>query len=437
MRHSFFVVTCRKMWYYISYNRIIVGCIKKWGVDMEKNDNCIYIQMLGEFSIRRGERTLNSESNRSKKVMNLIEFLVANRNATVSQEKLIESVWDGEEFDNPLNTLKNMAYRARNILKSLWAEDEQIVDLIKFEGNTYVWNNSVPCVVDIEEMEKLSKEVEKEQFGKEEKLTRLYTIFELYKGEFLPKSSFYEWVIHLNAYYHSLFSKNTKLLLGMLKEEERYEDVATICEKYNRFYSYDEDVHVKLLEAYAKTSRLNEAVSHYNFIEELFFEEFGVGLSEETVKFYRELSKSAHNVEYDICNIQSDLIEAATERGAFFCDYDIFKNIYRLQSRMLQRNGASVFFALFTIVDVRGDMPDKEVIKKTITLLKNIMVDSLRMSDVVSKYSTLQLVALLPYTSYENGQKVCARIEEQFKNKNKNSKIKLVSRLQAIEPVEM
>ena len=404
---------------------------------MKREDNRIYIQMLGEFSIQRGDRTLDSESNRSKKVINLIEFLIANRNATVSQEKLIESVWDGEEFDNPLNTLKNMAYRARNVLKSLWAEDEQIVDLIKFEGNTYVWNNSVECVVDIEELERLSEEVEKGQLNKDERIVCLYKLFDLYKGEFLPKSSFYEWVIHLNAYYHSLFSKNTKLLLGLLREDGRYEDVASICEKYNRFYSYDEDVHVKLLEAYVKTARFKEAATHYQFIEELFFEEFGVGLSEETVKFYRELTKSAHNVEYDIRNIQTDLAEVVSGRGAFFCDYDIFKNIYRLQSRMLQRNGAAVYFALFTIVDVQGDMPGKEVIKKSITLLKNIMVDSLRMSDVVSKYSTLQLVALLPYTSYENGQKVCERIEEQFRNKNKNFKIKLVSRLQAIEPAEM
>ncbi|MBR6638702.1 MAG: winged helix-turn-helix domain-containing protein, partial [Lachnospiraceae bacterium] len=246
---------------------------------MKREDNRIYIQMFGEFSIQRGDRILDSESNRSKKVINLIEFLIANRNATVSQEKLIESVWDGEEFDNPLNTLKNMAYRARNVLKSLWAEDEQIVDLIKFEGNTYVWNNSVECVVDIEELERLSEEVEKGQLNKDERIVCLYKLFDLYKGEFLPKSSFYEWVIHLNAYYHSLFSKNTKLLLGLLREDGRYEDVASICEKYNRFYSYDEDVHVKLLEAYVKTARFKEAATHYQFIEELFFEEFGVGLS--------------------------------------------------------------------------------------------------------------------------------------------------------------
>lgn len=404
---------------------------------MENDNNRFYIQMFGEFSIRRGDRTLDSEANRSKKVMNLIEFLIANRNVTVSQEKLVESVWDGEEFDNPLNTLKNMAYRARNVLKSLWAEDEQPIDLIKYEGNTYVWNNAVECVVDTEEMERLSGEVERGQFNRQEKIEKLSKIFNLYKGEFLPKSSFCEWVIHLNAYYHSLFTKNTKLLLELLHEDDRFGDIATVCEKYNCFYAYDEDVHVMLLEAYAKTSRLQKVAEHYQHIEELFFEEFGVGLSEETIKFYRELTKSVHNVEYDIRNIQTDLAEAVLSRGAFFCDYDIFKNIYRLQSRMLQRNGASVYFVLFTISDISGGMPDKEIIKRSIMLLKDILVDSLRMSDVVSKYSTLQLVVLLPYTSYENGQKVCARIEEQFRNKNKNSKIKLVSRLQAIEPVEM
>lgn len=395
------------------------------------------IQMLGEFSIKKDNASVGDDSVRAKKVLNLIEFLVANRKSVISQDKLMEAVWEGEVFDNPLNTLKNMAYRARNVLKVLCEDSDTGIELIKFEGNTYVWNNEIECVVDIEEMERLWNAAQDAECPRDKKIECLYRIQELYKGEFLPKASYCEWVILLNTYYQSVYTKSTKALIELLKEEDSFYDISAICEKYNCIYPYEESIHALLLEAYARSSRLQKTVEHYNYITESFFKEFGIGLTQETVLLYKALTKKAHNVELDIENIQGDLKEADKEKGAFFCDYDVFKNIYRLQARMIQRNGASIYFGLFTITDLEGDMPGKEVVKKTIILLKEILTGSLRRSDVVSKYSTTQMVVLLPYTSYENGLKVCERILQQFSLRNKSRRIKLLSRLQALEPVEI
>lgn len=395
------------------------------------------IQMLGEFSIKKDNAAVGDDSVRAKKVLNLIEFLVANRKSVISQDKLMEAVWEGEEFDNPLNTLKNMAYRARNVLKVLGEDSDTGIELIKFEGNTYIWNNEIECVVDIEEMERLWNAAQDSECPRDKKIECLYRIQELYKGEFLPKASYCEWVIHLNTYYQSVYTKSTKALIELLKENGSFYDISAICEKYNCIYPYEESIHALLLEAYAKSSRLQKAVEHYNYITESFFKEFGIGLTQETVLLYKALTRKAHNVELDIENIQGDLKEADKENGAFFCDYDVFKNIYRLQARMIQRNGASIYFGLFTITNLEGDMPDKEAVKKAIILLKEVLTGSLRRSDVVSKYSTTQMVVLLPYTSYENGLKVCERILQQFSHGNKNRRIKLLSRLQALEPVEI
>lgn len=81
---------------------------------MVNNQNdTVKVKMLGGFSISFKDRELTDDQGRTKKVWTLIEYLLANYGTSVSQERLIEAVWPGEEYDNPLNALKNLVYRAR------------------------------------------------------------------------------------------------------------------------------------------------------------------------------------------------------------------------------------------------------------------------------------------------------------------------------------
>ena len=91
----------------------------------------LMIKMFGEFSIRRGDIVVSNDQSRTKKVWMLLEYLVANRHTEISQEKLIELLWDDEDCDAPLNALKNLIYRCRKTLSVL--DPEGKVDFIKVE----------------------------------------------------------------------------------------------------------------------------------------------------------------------------------------------------------------------------------------------------------------------------------------------------------------
>ena len=78
---------------------------------MEKQEtlaenNKIAVKMLGEFSIQCGDRVVTDNVGRVKKVWMLIEYLLANRDKSVSQEKIIDILWSEEECENPTNALK-------------------------------------------------------------------------------------------------------------------------------------------------------------------------------------------------------------------------------------------------------------------------------------------------------------------------------------------
>ena len=67
------------------------------------------VRMLGDFSIRRGDREVMKKGNRSKKIWLLIGILLINRGQRLSQDHLIRLLWrDGDECIDPANSLKNL-----------------------------------------------------------------------------------------------------------------------------------------------------------------------------------------------------------------------------------------------------------------------------------------------------------------------------------------
>lgn len=106
-----------------------------------------------------------------------------------------------------------------------------------------------------------------------------------------------------------------------------------------------------------------------------------------------------HNVEMDLAAIKEDLGEVSRLPGAFFCDYAIFKNIYRVNARVMARSGMPIHIGLITVTDNRGEVPDVNTIKRVMAELQALVVEHLRRGDTVAMYSSTQLVLMLPQTT--------------------------------------
>ena len=128
---------------------------------------------------------------------------------------------------------------------------------------------------------------------------------------------------------------------------KRYTDAIHVCETSIVHSPFEEEVHRLLMLAYAKDGRSRKAVDHYQQISRQFYDEFGVTMNPETVKLYRKIAQSMHNVEMDLGVIKEDLMEVSRLPGAFYCDYAIFKNIYRVNARSMVRTMSFKGFMYF------------------------------------------------------------------------------------------
>ncbi|MGM9521424.1 MAG: BTAD domain-containing putative transcriptional regulator [Oscillospiraceae bacterium] len=376
------------------------------------DEKTVKVNMLGEFSIS-GEGSgcvVSDQNNRSKKVLMLLEYLLTFRTREISQNELIELLWPDDDTDEPANTLKTLLHRTRSALDGLGAGIGK--SLIICRRGTYAWNNAVNTEIDAEQFENFCKL--SEDGSDEERLKYLLEAIKLYKGDFLPKSSTELWAVPLTTYYHTLYLNTVHEAVELLKKAGRYDEIVSICQHAVTIDPFDEQLHLAIINALSAGGMQQAAMNHYNHVTELFMDKFGITPSQELTALYKELVKATNSTEMNLGIIRDELRESEKTRGAFFCEYEFFKDVYRLQARAAARTGNVVQIALMSIVDPNNKLSQKQV---TVAMqrLKEVISLSLRNSDVFSRYSVTQYIIMLPCASVEDSEMVLGRIRANFR----------------------
>lgn len=391
------------------------------------------IEMFGGFTIQAGNRILTDAKGRTRQIWNLLEFLVANRLGDVSQEKLIEILWADESCADPLNALKNLVYRLRGMLKALDGDGEKR-DYILYKRNTYCWNNALNCTVDTEELEKSFRAARDSETPEKDRLSFFSRVVGLYQGEFLPKSSTEDWVVALSAYYRNIYIEAVKGTYELLVAAGRFEEADLICRKAVALEPLDESLQELVISLHLKQGDLQGALDYYDYVSEMFYEKLDVEFSERIRAMMREVEKELNSVEKDMAVITTNLLNTEAQEGAFFCDYDIFRNIYRLEARMVERFGESVFVALLTVEPQAKSGP--QAVSDAMQALRQVITKNLRKCDVASLYSKSQFIMMLPALTFENGKMVLGRLISKFNNTKESRSVSLSTRLNPLSPLK-
>ena len=165
----------------------------------------------------------------------------------------------------------------------------------------------------------------------------------------------------------------------------------------------------------------------------IFYSNFGVTPSHEFKALYNSINKEVKTSESDINTIKANLKEYDSENGAFFCEYEVFKNIYRLDVRLSGRSGAAIHLCLLSMRGEDNKELKLKILNTAMEKLKSHIMLSLRRSDTVARYSISQYTMLLPYTTYNAAETVLKRIIKNFYRENPHSKAVLEYSIQSIE----
>lgn len=398
-----------------------------------KSDKLL-IRLLGGFSAKCSSISLDETQNRSQKVWLLIEYLLVNRNNEVSPQDLYQILWsEYEQCDNPANALKNLVYRARKVLSPL--SDALKTELIVFQKNGYSWNNEIPIAIDIEKFEHLTEIGLNSENNDTDRMNFLWEAIKLYRGEFLAKTVS-GWAVNKAKAYAEQYILSVISLSRLFVQYNQHERGIEICLDSLRHYPFEERIHRQLLISYLEKGQNAKALKHYTELNNAYYAEYGVEVSEQIKSLYHNIISSQNQIEMDISVIAQALHESYDEVGAFLCEYEVFRNIYRVQARSLVRTGQAIQLALVTLTTKSMEIPQENELKVTMNLLKRAILSSLRKGDTVASYSTVQFVILLPLTAYENCESIVKRIKDTFRRLYRKNDMDINVTIRSVSPSE-
>ena len=394
------------------------------------------ISMLGRFELQVDDVIINDGINRSRKMWNLLAYIVSHRDKLISQQEFINALRGDETGQNPVNPLKTLLYRIRLLLAPL--EKQYSGEFILSQRGSYSWNTAINCKVDVDEFEVLCRRAADDKLDDMKRIALYRDAMDIYRGDFLPRLSMEFWVIPLNVHYHSLYLTAVKRFVDLLERNALYIEISQVCTNAIAIDPLDEDIHCMQIRALIHQGKNSAALNQYEKATEILYRNLGVKPSEALRKLYIDIMKANESLETDLGVIQDQLREAVAEPGAFVCEYGFFKEAYRLEIRRAARSGLAVFIGLLTVYNDAGEIPELPLLNLAMDQLLEAIKSSLRKGDVVSRYSGMQYVVMLPALTYEDGEVVMNRIVNNFYKQIRRKPVKLHYRLQQLElPAEL
>lgn len=381
------------------------------------------VTMLGNFSIKYNGKDLFSNIGKKKQVLNLLQYLLIKRKVVISNEKLIDLLWPYQEIINPAGALKNLVYRISVILREQ-TKDNDIKLIVSKHGN-YVINDAYNYDIDTELFECLAQKALKEDYTNEEKISFLNTAIAVYKGDFLSTFSGEEWIIPIAASFKSLFFECVGLLNELYFKEKNYAEAEKVCSKAIEVDPFYENASFAKITSLLKQNKPQAALLHYEYITTLYYKELGVVPSDRLKKLYLEILKEIKNAEADLYTIKSTITRIKNVKGAYFCDYTIFEQIYNFYERIVERTANSNYLSVLSLKGPSGGVLSPEKREEVMEVLKTAIRNSTRRSDVFARYSGSQFILLLLNTTYEDTMIIDKRIKDGFNSIKKGSPVNL------------
>ena len=380
----------------------------------------IRIQMMDHFLIYIDEKKTDHLAAKSKKGAALVQYLILNEGEPVPNQKLLAALWDEEKSTNPENALKTLVSRLRVLLNQI---DPSLGACVVSDRGAYHWERTENMTIDLYEIDAIFNRLAENNVPVPEQ-RRLYNqLLEKYQGDLLQHSEQNEWALAKATTLHNKYMAAIYAYIELLKTKAQHADIVSVCRRALDIDSFDDRLHMELMYALVQINRTGEALSQYKHVVQLNYRYLGIKPSQNLQEFYKQIISAGQTLDFSLESIRNELRESNTRQGAFVCEYTVFKEIFNLQMRNLERLGASMFLAIIMIGPQDGSEMDPMRQDNIMSALEEIMRKNLRKGDTITRFAPNIFALLLPTVNYSTGGLVLERIKASFYRYYPNSSI--------------
>ena len=384
----------------------------------------VFIRMMNLFTIEADGVNHEELMAKSRKGVSLIQYLVLERGRPVSSQRLIRELWSDRRSDSPENALKTMVSRTRAALNAI---SPDLGSCIVSGQGTYRWQSLPNVRVDVLEIINLINSLRHEPPSSghrkiTEKLMDLYRGDLYLTGDLLNGHSTSNW-LH-NEYLSAIYR-----YIELLKATEEYTKICDVCRRAMQIDDLDEQLHIELMQAMVNLNRTDEAAAEYRALAKQSREVLDAEPSEELQDYYESLAEAGKTIRFNLDIIRNELIEKeGGTKGPFFCAYEVFKEVYNIYMRNLERLGSSMFLAVIMLGEA-GDKGNTVRRESCMAGLQEILKTNMRKGDIITRFSDNIFAMLLPTVNYSTGNMVMERIEDLYYQEYAALAIKFFARI--------
>lgn len=394
-------------------------------------DKEVRICMFGGFNLYIDKDCKNAGILKSKKGMSLLQYIILRHDSAVPNYRLIELLWSNEESSNPENALKTLVSRFRALLNQCC---DGLGSCIEASRGGYRFVLLPGMTVDVFEFEEICHKLQNVHELTPENRMLYQRALSLYSGDLLSTAEQDEWVVSASVGLHSKYMKLVYDYLGFLKEAEEYNTIIQTCRFALENDAFDEHLHLELMNALVKTNRNNEALMQYKHVTNLHFRYLGVKPPEGIQQFYKQIIQAGSSLEMNLDSMREELQEYGEIQGAFECEYAVFREIYNLQMRNLERFGTNMYLAMIMVTSMDGEPIEPLRLDDIMKGLGTILKERLRKGDTFCHFSPSQFALLLPTVTDETSHMVIERIKRYFYQRYPNSNVMFSYRVGPLNP---
>ena len=394
--------------------------------------NKIHITMFGQFSISYRDKRLCENEYRGSKMILLLEYLIAQRGREITQNELIDLLWSDSR--NPANALKTLVHRTRAIL------DEMIPGggkLIAGSHSSYAFIESDECVIDSTKFKEYIDKAEDESLSRTRRIAMYKKAIALYNSGYLAGAAGETWVQPINVYFHALYNSAVDKCAQLLYPMGKFSEIITLCERATMLDQSDEKMHANLIRAFVAMGEYERAAKQYDYIRAYLMEQYGAAPGAHLTELYELTVKPRNDVQNNLDAVIGDLTgdDSKEQKGVFYCQYEIFKYIFRLYKRESQRIESKLSICLVSAVDSsKNELKDIKLLEKAMDKISFSISNSLRMRDVYTRYSRSQYLLLLLDADKNSFDGIEERIMTRFRRSKTMDSVNLISRKYDFRP---
>lgn len=324
----------------------------------------------------------------------LMQIMIHNRKTGVDRMQLQNLLFEDSKAEDVHHLLRTTIYKARKRLEKAGLPKSSYFEFI---NGRYYWTSGIKVDEDSTRFEELYLAA-----GNEDEPLRRGRLFleacYLCAGDFLPQQTSLSWVAQEDRNYKAMFSRCVEEAASGLRALNNWPELENLGRHAARVCPLNE-WELLTMEALTLTGKCRKARELYDKTGEYYQNELG---AEASVAMISKLREFAGRFEPPVRRpelIKEYLEEPASEiKGGFFCSYYMFRGIYRLISRSMDRIERSAYLAVCSVTGKAANgkdiAPDEDHPNETTERARRIICGSVRRSDVICEYGRNTILIL-------------------------------------------